>query len=135
LTREEFVSKFNVGDKIVLPHWHENHYAVVLYAGQKSVFFRKYYQGSIREFSTSFGDCFSWLPYTEPIPQWDWNEDVQFAKKNSNLRVYAIIKLSNMLYYTIDIDSYVIMILRNKIEQYYKPCLRPDNWQDYGVGE
>lgn len=62
MTKDEFVKKYHVGDKIRAPHWKSNRFSEVLYLGDKEFFVR---DDDNAEGGWEYSD-YDWQPYTAP---------------------------------------------------------------------
>jgi hypothetical protein len=65
MTRDEFVKKFKVGDKIRMAHWTCSRFSEILYIGNVR-FFARSEDSNEYSFEYEYSNDYFWLPYTEP---------------------------------------------------------------------
>lgn len=84
MTRNEFVSKYKVGDKIKSDYWNEGEWLEILFIGSK----RFFAEDNLRaECSWSF-DEIDWIPYTEPPKPKKTVKMARALAQNNNGRFY-----------------------------------------------
>jgi len=85
MTRDDFVSKYKVGDKVKADYWNEGEWLEILFIGSKKFFAKKDFGG---EYSCCFDEN-NWLPYTEPQKPKKTVKMARALAQNNNGRFYV----------------------------------------------
>ena len=85
MTRDDFIKKYKVGDKIRAYHWGDGLWLEIIFIGSQK-FFAKNDLGT--ENTWSF-DAINWLPYTEPPKPKKTVKMARALAQNNNGRFYV----------------------------------------------